>query len=81
VEPRTANTSNKNSVLQPSTDLGSTGSFLMPSRMPKEVRNDPEVAAKLEELDKAAKVYMAFDMQKLQNDMSRELEGDIQRIN
>jgi hypothetical protein len=49
----------------------------MPSRMPKEVRTDPEVAAKLEELDKAAKVYMAFDMQKLQNDMSRELEGDI----
>jgi hypothetical protein len=30
--------------------------------MPKEVRNDPEVAAKLEELERSAKVYMAFDM-------------------
>ena len=45
--------------------------------MHKDVRNDPEVAAKLEELDKAAKVYMAFDMQRLQNDMSKELENDI----
>lgn len=45
--------------------------------MPKEVRNDPEVAAKLEELEKAARVYMAFDMQKLQSDMSRELDTDI----
>lgn len=57
------------------------GSFVMPSRMPKEVRNDPEVAAKLQELEQAAKAYMSFDMQKLQSDMNRELEKDIHRLN
>ena len=53
----------------------------MPSRMPKEVRNDPEVASKLEELEKAAKTYMAFDMQRLQNDMNKELDNEISKLN
>lgn len=35
---------------------------ILPSKMHKDIRNDPEVAAKLDELDKAARVYMAFDM-------------------
>jgi hypothetical protein len=39
--------------------------FYVPSKMHKEIRNDPEVSAKLEELEQAAKKYMGFDMQKL----------------
>jgi len=33
--------------------------------MAREVRNDSEVATKLDELKKASKTYMAFDMQRL----------------
>lgn len=54
---------------------------VFPSKMHKEVRSDPEVAAKLEELERAAKQYMGFDMQRLQSDVSRELENDINRLN
>jgi len=61
--------------------VSQNGSFIMPSRMPKEVRNDPEVASKLEELEKAAKTYMAFDMQRLQNDMNKELDNEISKLN
>lgn len=49
--------------------------------MHKDIRNDPDVANKIEELEKTAKVYMAFDMQKLQKDMNNELENDIQTLN
>ena len=45
--------------------------------MPKELRHDPEIDAKLQELERASKLYMAFDMQKLQHDMNRELETQI----
>jgi len=49
--------------------------------MHKDIRNDQDVSAKIEELEKAAKLYMQFDMQKLQNDVNKELENDIQRLN
>ncbi|CDW71950.1 gas2 domain containing protein [Stylonychia lemnae] len=54
--------------------------YVLPSKMHKDIRNDPDVAAKIQELEKSAKLYMQFDMQKLQNDMNKELEGDIQRL-
>jgi hypothetical protein len=46
--------------------------------MHKDLRNDPEISAKLLEMEKAARVYMAFDMQKLQSDMNKDLENQIQ---
>jgi hypothetical protein len=30
--------------------------------MHKDLRNDPEISAKITEMDKAAKAYMSFDM-------------------
>ena len=67
-------------LAQTSSSNDAAASFIAPSRMPKEVRADPEVAAKLEELDRAARLYMAFDMQRLQADTSRELDGEIARL-
>jgi len=34
----------------------------MASKLPKELRNDPEISHKLEELDHVTKTYFAFDM-------------------
>lgn len=44
------------------------------ARIPKDIRHDPEIVAKLEELEKASRVFMQFDMPRFQNDMNRELE-------
>ncbi len=48
--------------------------------MSKEVRNDPEVAQKLNQLDQAAKFYMAFDMQRMQADLNSDMNSQIARI-
>jgi len=55
--------------------------YVLPSKMHKDIRNDPDVSSKIEELEKAAKIYMQFDMQKLQSDVNKELENDISRLN
>ena len=58
---------------------GNDGRFT--SRIPKEVRQDPEIVEKLEELDNSTRQYMQFDMNRFQADMNKELEGYISRLN
>ena len=53
---------------------------MLPSKMSKELRSDPDISAKLEELEKAAKSYIAFDMTRFQTDMSKELESQISKL-
>jgi hypothetical protein len=77
---RTAISSVKNSVIEGKQAIDES-KFVLPSKMHKDIRNDPDVSAKIEELEKSAKLYMQFDMQRLQNDMNKELENDIQRLN
>lgn len=81
---RTAYSSEKASLIgngPPVSDKHEETKYLMPSRMPKELRSDPEVSQKLSELEASARFYMAFDMTRLQLDMNKELEGQIQRMN
>ena len=52
----------------------------MASKVIKELRDDSEVLQKLTELDQASRQYMAFDMQKMQNDMNKELESQIGKM-
>ena len=51
------------------------------SRIPKELRHDPEIEAKLLQLDHATKAYLAFDMNMFQETMNRELEVEIGKLN
>lgn len=60
---RTAISSEKLSFLMNDNKFSNEESrYVMPSKMPKELRNDADIEAKLEELEKASKIYMAFDM-------------------
>jgi hypothetical protein len=51
------------------------------SRIPKDLRHDPDIQAKLNELDRASNTYLKFDMNRFQNEMNRELESHIGRLN
>ncbi len=51
------------------------------ARIPREIRNDPEIVAKLEQLDQASRAFMHFDMPRFQNEMNRELESNISKLN
>ena len=51
------------------------------SRIPKELRHDPDIQSKLHELDHASNTYLKFDMNSFQNEMNRELESHIGRLN
>lgn len=51
------------------------------ARIPREIRHDPEIVSKLEELERASRVFMQFDMPRFQNDMNRELESHISKLN
>ena len=48
--------------------------------MSKELRNDADIGSKIEELEKASRLYLAFDMQRFQSDMNKELEGQIGKL-
>ena len=52
-----ARTSNANGVGATTEDGGQ-----FTSRIPREIRTDPEIEGKLAELDQATKAYLAFDM-------------------
>lgn len=52
---------NLGSLIDPQMRIdGNDGRFT--SRIPKEVRQDPEILEKLEELDNSTRQYMQFDM-------------------
>lgn len=51
------------------------------ARIPREIRHDSDIEAKLAELDQATKAYLAFDMNKFQETMNRELESHIGKLN
>ena len=54
--------------------------YMLPSKMSKELRDDPEVSLKLSQLDQAAKFYMAFDMVTMQSTLSHELDNQIGKV-
>ncbi|TNV86962.1 hypothetical protein FGO68_gene12735 [Halteria grandinella] len=51
------------------------------SRIPREIRHDPDIEARLLDLDQATKNYLAFDMNRFQSTMNRELEQHILKLN
>ena len=60
---------------------GATEDGRFTSRISKDIRHEPEIEAKLEELDTATKAYLAFDMDRFQSSMNKELESHITRLN
>jgi len=48
--------------------------------MSKEVRNDPDIQQKLAELDRVQADFRQFDMNRMQSDMNKELEGQISKM-
>jgi len=51
------------------------------SRIPRELRQDPEIQQRLCELERASGTYLKFDMSRFQNEVNRELETHIGRLN